>query len=68
MQLRSGTLPLAFEIGRYEGDVILMSLRINLMFHCLMYRDLRQHLLEKAQLKNLDLFWLSACEYIEMVL
>ena len=74
-QLRSGTLPLAIEVGRYKGipeeqrlcvlcDLNVVEDEYHFLFHCPVYCELRNCLFEKIQLKNPDLFWLSEGEML----
>ena len=69
-QLRSGTLPLAVEVGRFRGtpveerlcllcDLGIVEDELHFVFHCPLYGELRNILFEKIQQRNPDLFWLS---------
>ena len=69
-QLRAGVLPLAVEVGRYKAipeeerlcavcDLGVVEDEFHFVFYCPVYDHLRNILLEKIQVKNPDLFWLS---------
>ena len=75
-QLRSGTLPLAIEVGRFRGlpeeerlcllcDLGVIEDEFHFIFHCPLYNDLRCILFERIQLKKPDLFWLSEYEMLK---
>ena len=68
-QIRSGTLPLAIETGRFYGtpeedrlcllcDLGEVENEIHFVFHCPMYDDLRHDLFEKVFRDHPESFWL----------
>lgn len=74
-QLRTGSLPLAIEVGRYKGipeeeglcvfcDLGVVKDEFHFIFHCPSYSDLRNCLFEKIKWKNPDLFWLSDADVL----
>lgn len=74
-QLRTGSLPLAIEVGRYKGipeeerlcvfcDLGVVKDEFHFIFHCPLYSDLRNCLYEKIKWKNPDLFWLSDADVL----
>lgn len=67
-QLRSGTLALAIEVGRFKGipeeqricefcELNAIEDEFHFLFYCPLYEVLRMNLFESMQKKNPDLFW-----------
>ena len=67
-QLRTSTLPLAVEVGRFKGtpehlrlcefcDLQVVEDEFHFVFYCPLYCDLRNSLFESIQFKNPDIFW-----------
>lgn len=77
-QWRTGTLPLAVEVGRFKGipeenrictmcDLGLVEHEFHFVLYCPFYTDLRSILFERVQCLNPDVFWMSEGEMLSWI-